>query len=151
MRPVSAASIRIDGAAKDTQRLVQVALLGALRRELDQRHGGAGSTDDGQGNDQFDECETPCAHFLSPHYLMAMLSGCDAAFAIAVPDGPIADTCAAIELAGARPRFEAQQHQAASPWMGSSVATTSIWAPPLFASTVGLPALEEPRRPRSHS
>jgi len=29
-----------------------------------------------------------------------MLSGCDAAFAIAVPDGPTADTCALIELAG---------------------------------------------------
>src|ERR1700692_3649206 len=126
---------------------MQVALLGALRRELHQRHGGTGEhTDDGQGNDQFDERETPCAHF-SPH-LMAMFSGCDPAFASAAPDAPIADTCAVMELAArAVSALKRSSIRLPSPWTGSSVDTMSNWAPPLFASTVGLPALDGTKSP----
>src|SRR5450631_4848353 len=134
--------VRIDGFAQYPQGLMQFGLAFTLRFEPHQRHGGAREhADDGHRDHQFDECKSPRAH-AADHGLMATESGCDAAFAIAAPEGAIAEICAAIALAGrAASALKRSNMRLPSPWMGSSEATMSNWAPPLLASTVGLPAL----------
>src|SRR6202051_3927766 len=119
---------------------MQLGLAFTLRFEPHQRHGGAREhADDGERHHEFNEYKSPRAH----HGLMATESGCDAAFAIAAPEGAIAEICAAIALAGrAASALKRSSIRLPSPWMGSWEATMSIWAPPFLASTVGLPALE---------
>jgi len=81
---------------------VQVALLGALRRELDQRHGGAGEhTDDGQVTTNSMSVKPVCAFFIAP-LLDGNAQRRDAAFA-RVPDGPSPTLVQRSSSPGARP------------------------------------------------
>ena len=74
---------------------------------------------------------------------MRRLSGCDAAFANGEFVLPMAETCALIALAGRALRaLKRSNIKLPSPCTGSSLAAMSNCAPPLFASTLGLPALE---------
>ncbi len=74
---------------------------------------------------------------------MTRLSGCDAAFANGEFVLPTADTCATIELAGrTASALNRNSIKLPSPCTGSSPEAMSNCAPPFFASTFGLPALE---------
>src|ERR1700730_234299 len=135
--------VGIDCGAQNAQRVMQFVFLGALRGQLHQRHGGAReNADDGNRHHQFNQCEAARAH-AAQGALMTRLSGCDTAFAKGEFAVPMAETCALMELAArALSALNRSSIKLPSPCTGSSLAAMSNCAPPFFASTFGLPALD---------